>query len=379
MASRSARAQRTRLPRRIACGSLSIALALSMSAFAVPTQAQAVTAAQKQQEAEAALTQMNAMQQQLDRASADYGEALAQQQNAEEQRDDASARIDALEGEIDEVQGRLASRARSMYRGGPTSFLDLLLGSATFAELTENWGLIARVNDSDAALVERSRALRDEAREQRDRFDEQAKLAAEKADEAKRIADEAAGTVEQMRSTYESLSAEARQLVDAEREAQRQAAQQAAQAYEAAAPQRAQQQSAPEVSAPSAGNGGSSSAGSNGGGASAPSYVPSTGNAILDRAYSQLGKPYGWGATGMAAFDCSGFVGYALTGSPTRIGTTYTYLSWPRVSNPQPGDVCTNAEHCGIYIGGGQMIHAATDGVGVIVGPVQPGMVYVRR
>ena len=31
-----------------------------------------------------------------------------------------------------------------------------------------------------------------------------------------------------------------------------------------------------------------------------------------------------------------------------------------------------------IYIGGGQMIHAATYGVGVIVGPVQSGMIYVR-
>ena len=47
-------------------------------------------------------------------------------------------------------------------------------------------------------------------------------------------------------------------------------------------------------------------------------------------------------------------------------------------SDPQPGDVAVNAEHCGIYIGGGQMIHAADYGIGVIVGPVQSGMIYVR-
>ena len=109
-----------------------------------------------------------------------------------------------------------------------------------------------------------------------------------------------------------------------------------------------------------------------------PSYDSSTGNAIVDRAYSQLGAAYEWGACRPGAFDCSGFVSYCLTGSYTRLGTTYTFLGWPQVSDPQPGDVCVNADHCGIYIGGGQMIHAATEGVGVIIGPVQSGMIYVR-
>ncbi len=49
--------------------------------------------------------------------------------------------------------------------------------------------------------------------------------------------------------------------------------------------------------------------------------------------------------------------------------TTYTFLTWTQVSNPQPGDVAVNENHCGIYIGGGQMIHAADYGIGVIVGP----------
>lgn len=102
------------------------------------------------------------------------------------------------------------------------------------------------------------------------------------------------------------------------------------------------------------------------------------GGTIVSRAYSQLGKPYEWGAYGPSSFDCSGFVSYCLTGSYTRLGTTYTFLGWTQVSDPQPGDVCVNANHCGIYIGGGQMIHAATEGVGVIVGPVQGGMIYVR-
>lgn len=103
------------------------------------------------------------------------------------------------------------------------------------------------------------------------------------------------------------------------------------------------------------------------------------GGTIVSRAYSQLGKPYVWGAYGPSSFDCSGFVSYCLTGSYTRLGTTLTFMGWTRVSNPQPGDVVTTATHCGIYIGNGQMIHAPHTGDVVKVGPVQSGMIYVRR
>lgn len=103
------------------------------------------------------------------------------------------------------------------------------------------------------------------------------------------------------------------------------------------------------------------------------------GGSIVSRAYSQLGKPYVWGAYGPNSFDCSGFVSYCLTGSYTRLGTTLTFMGWTRVSNPQPGDVVTTATHCGIYIGNGQMIHAPHTGDVVKVGPVQSGMIYVRR
>ena len=103
------------------------------------------------------------------------------------------------------------------------------------------------------------------------------------------------------------------------------------------------------------------------------------GGTIVSRAYSQLGKPYEWGAYGPSSFDCSGFVSYCLTGSYTRLGTTLTFMVWTRVSNPQPGDVVTTATHCGIYIGNGQMIHAPHTGDVVKVGPVQSGMIYVRR
>ena len=69
-----------------------------------------------------------------------------------------------------------------------------------------------------------------------------------------------------------------------------------------------------------------------------PNYNPSTGNAVVDRAYSWVGKAeYVWGACSPGAFDCSGFVAYCLTGNYARLGTTYTFLGWPQVSKPAAG------------------------------------------
>ena len=99
---------------------------------------------------------------------------------------------------------------------------------------------------------------------------------------------------------------------------------------------------------------------------------------MVNRAYSQLGKPYQWAAVGPNSFDCSGLVSYCLTGSYSRLGTTGTFMGWTRVSSPQPGDICVNSHHCGIYIGGGQMIHAPRKGDVVKVSSVHSGMIYVR-
>lgn len=99
---------------------------------------------------------------------------------------------------------------------------------------------------------------------------------------------------------------------------------------------------------------------------------------IVERAYAECGKPYVWGACGPSSYDCSGLVGYCVTGEYSRIGTTYTFMEWPQVAEPRPGDICTSSYHCGIYIGDGQMIHAPQSGDVVKVGPVQSDMIYVR-
>lgn len=356
-----------------------LSLACAIPAFAAPT------AAEKQAEAQEVLASLDAMQEVLDKASNDYFTALDEQQQAEAEAQAAQEAIDEATEQILEMQERLGSRAKSMYVQGETGFLDLLLGATSWEDFTTRWSVLVDINRSDADMIEQTRALRSEICDQKALLDERTRTARDKAAEAESIKEQAQETTEAMRATYESLSAEAAQLLEQEREAQRLAEEAAAraaaeEAARVAAEEEAARQAAAEAAAQQQAQAPSGSAVADGSSTTAPSpsYNPSTGNAIVDRAYSCLGAAYVWGACSPGAFDCSGLVSYAVSGSYTRLGTTYTFLGWPQVTDPQPGDIAVNAQHCGVYIGNGQMIHAATEGVGVIVGGVQAGMIFVR-
>lgn len=96
--------------------------------------------------------------------------------------------------------------------------------------------------------------------------------------------------------------------------------------------------------------------------------VSQTGNAVVDYAYSLLGKPYVYGATGPNSFDCSGFTQYVYKNAAgiSLSRTTYTQINDGRSvsqSELQPGDlVFPHTGHVGIYVGNGQMIHAPSTG-----------------
>ena len=105
---------------------------------------------------------------------------------------------------------------------------------------------------------------------------------------------------------------------------------------------------------------------------------------VVSRAQAQMGKPYKWGAAGPNSYDCSGLVSYALTGEYSHKWVTgYIYYEGKpfrkiSASEAVPGDVVCSEGHTGIYIGGGQMIHAPHTGDVVKIGPVQSNMNYYR-
>lgn len=108
----------------------------------------------------------------------------------------------------------------------------------------------------------------------------------------------------------------------------------------------------------------------NGGTTKATNPVPVSGQAgaAVAYAYSKLGDPYVYGATGPSSFDCSGLVQAAWAAAGVAIPrTTYEQVAaLPAVStsNLQPGDLLffDGDGHVGIYVGGGYLIDAPTTG-----------------
>lgn len=348
------------------------------SAFAAPSD-------DKQAEAQAALQKLNQYQSELDQASANYEAAHQEQIDAQNRVDEAQKQIEEKTAQIEKDQQRLSDRARDMYRSGDTNFLDVILGASSFEQFATTWNMLETLNGNDAELVSEAKTAREELQAAKQEAEEQAKVASDKAEEAKSVAEAADQKASEMQQTYNSLSAEAQELISQERaaqEAQQQAAAAAAEQNGTAGNDAAttitnnNRNNTTSSNSSSSSNSNKNNASSSATNNSKPQSV--SGNSVVNRAYSQLGKPYQWGAFGPNSFDCSGLVSYCLTGSYSRLGTTGTFMGWTRVSNPQPGDICVNSHHCGIYIGGGQMIHAPQTGDVVKVSSVHSGMIYVR-
>lgn len=348
------------------------------SAFAAPSD-------DKQAEAQAALQKLNQYQSELDQASANYEAAHQEQIDAQNRVDEAQKQIEEKTAQIEKDQQRLSDRARDMYRSGDTNFLDVILGASSFEQFATTWNTLETLNGNDAELVSETKTAREDLQAAKQEAEEQAKVASDKAEEAKSVAEAADQKASEMQQTYNSLSAEAQELISQERaaqEAQQQAAAAAAEQNGTAGNDAAttitnnNRNNTTSSNSSSSSNSNKNNASSSATNNSKPQSV--SGNSVVNRAYSQLGKPYQWGAVGPNSFDCSGLVSYCLTGSYSRLGTTGTFMGWTRVSSPQPGDICVNSHHCGIYIGGGQMIHAPRTGDVVKVSSVHSGMIYVR-
>lgn len=90
-----------------------------------------------------------------------------------------------------------------------------------------------------------------------------------------------------------------------------------------------------------------------------------SGQVIVDAARSKIGAPYGWGATGPNAFDCSGLTSWAYS----QVGKSIPRTSQAQAaqgtpvaySDLQAGDIVafySGASHVGIYTGNGTIVHA---------------------
>lgn len=307
--------------------------------------------------------------------------------------DQTAGEITQKQQEIADGQAKLSTYVAGEYKTARLSLLQVLTGVDDLGDMLNRLFYYGKVSDKQAQTIQEVKELKQQL------TDKQAEQEKNVAATQKKV-DELNAQQAEAQSVVNSLDSQLQAELAAEAEAN--AALQAG--INASTAEKATVSNETASTTETTNNGGQTSNNNNQGGNTpaptptpAPTQQPSTpaptptpsapsqsvdGGSVVSRAYSKLGCAYSWGGIGPNSFDCSGFVSYCLTGRYCRLGTTGTFMGWTRVSDPQPGDVVVNSYHTGIYIGGGQMIHASDYNTGVIISSVAAGMnnnyIFVR-
>ncbi|WP_312471579.1 NlpC/P60 family protein [Neobacillus sp.] len=292
---------------------------------------------------------------------------------------ESKVEIEKAQKDLDSHKKVYSERLKSIQLEGKPSivtYAELLLSSNDISEFLNRFTAISQIMESDTDLLkglnEKEQVLKDAEQKLHNEFDKLKKSQNELASEQKKIEEDKNEVEKELADAKNKLQSQQDQLAQQEAERQAQLARQQAQQQILLSQQRSQQQSQQQSSV-------------NNDSKSTPSAeVPSITNAdavstIIATAKQYLGVPYVWGGTTPSGFDCSGFTSYVYRS----VG-----INLPRVSRDQqnlgtrispsqvqPGDLVfrgSPAYHVGIYIGGGQYIHAPQTGDVVKIAPYNP-------
>jgi len=112
--------------------------------------------------------------------------------------------------------------------------------------------------------------------------------------------------------------------------------------------------------------------------------VSTNGIEVVAKAKQYIGSRYVYGGVSPSGFDCSGFTSYIYKQFGVNLNRTaaaqYSNGTSVSKSNLQVGDLVmfgkSGINHVGIYIGGGQMVHAANPSRGVTTDTINSGYYY---
>jgi cell wall-associated NlpC family hydrolase len=301
---------------------------------------------------------------------------------------DATARVTRADRAVRDAVQKRRDLAASAYHAGGLDTLTAILGGQPGTALDRVGALDALARRADAAQT-RERLARADLTQARN--EAQAALATAQsaftdvADQKKIIETSAAqqrGLLDGLVAKQADLERQARErAAAAERARQAAAAAEAARIAREAADQQKQLREQSTLVGKAVDAFSTTPIAPKPGGGSTPApaaTVPAPGGGgaatAVAEARQQLGKPYVWGAAGPGSFDCSGLTQWVWAKAGVQL-PHYTGDQWNagrHVSRDQlaPGDLVffdADLDHVGIYIGGGQMIHAPHTGTVVRV------------
>jgi cell wall-associated NlpC family hydrolase len=267
----------------------------------------------------------------------------------------------------------LGARLRAAYMQPPPSRVQLILSSGSVSSFLSGAEAIERASSQDAAIVRGVVALRERTIvARRELLADQGRAKVEVASRA-RQRDSVVALLNRRQAVLAGAKGRLGTLLAQERARERRAAEaERRKALERIRNARSARTTDTTANASGASSGGSPSSG---GGASAggPAQSVTAGPASASNAQAArialqyLGVPYVWGGATPSGFDCSGLASYAYAkvGKSVPHYTGAIWAAFPRVSGSlQPGDLVFfhGLGHMGIYIGGGQMVHAPHTG-----------------
>ena len=351
----------------------------------------------QRREVEQIVDELDRLHTQADILAEDYAEAVDNKALLDQEVIEAEARVASKEADLSSLRGDLSVVAIRSFTGSGADVLGPLFSNADaysdglrreqYSRVALSVGTVT-TDDLDQLIKE---------------LDEERKILGDKRAEAEALTSyiaEKQRQTDEATALYVEREAEARaklgQLIDEEEQRRSDAAFAQLQADFAA------QQTAAAAGGGGGGQtntggdtGGGNTGGDTGGGAIAPAPPPSNVPAVsglagtaIQAAHGQLGVAYVYATSSPGvSFDCSGLTHYAWGQAgvylPRNSRAQAATLPQVPAASAQPGDLLfyySPISHVGIYLGGGQILHAPNSGTVVKISSVSWGKVtYVGR
>lgn len=338
--------------------------------------------------------QLEALQGQCERIQGNIDEKNNEIKNIEKKIDELHDEMEALQEQLEEQQELYGKRMRAIYKNGTPGYIDVILNSSSFSDLLSNLQATSKIMSLDKEMMDKVVDGQNEIKEKQESLNEDIN----KIQDLKVTLNEELKSFEEKKAAQEPLVAEAETVkksiavdlganerlmigylkdvvndpnsskgalnnaISALREIRKQIKVIDNEVVDLIEKAKARVKRIEEQEANAdRGNGGSSWTGN------ASEKV----NQIMSIAYSLQGSKYVYGATGPTTFDCSGYTQYVFGKAGISLSrTTYTQVNEGRgvsYSEARAGDLVffgspSSPHHVGIYIGGGQYIHAPRTG-----------------